>query len=63
MEHISEELWNAPFALVTHEMPDPENPEGPTEPVFNYANKATHSVPMHLYFSSCSTEIFALFLQ
>lgn len=40
MEHISEELWNAPFMLLTHEMPDPENAEGSTEPLFSYANKA-----------------------
>lgn len=38
MENIAEELWNAPFALISHEMPPSGTDE---EPTFNYANRVT----------------------
>lgn len=44
MENISEELWNAPFMLLAHNLPDPEDPEGPQEPIFSYGNKVDCSL-------------------
>lgn len=56
MEDIAAELWSAPFLLLAHEVPDPEDPDSPSEPVFSYANKASipvaisHRLPSRVVF-------------
>ena len=36
LENITHELWNAPFALLAHDLPEDE---AAGEPLFSYANQ------------------------
>ena len=38
MSDIAQALWEAPFGLLAHDLPEPGTEEG--QPLFSYANKA-----------------------